>query len=157
HIKYVGNDYVAVEDINIKRDSSIGNRKYQVLPIDNVANSSGMKITDIAGIEARDAFYNSASASLSIKKAQNHKLLEDTVDEENFTVTRRNGHWIMRGRMRYSDERALDYYFDFNINIIPATKLVSYDELSISWNIIKDQIPTAIDAYTSPTSDIIIV
>src|SRR5699024_8214926 len=40
---------------------------------------------------------------------------------------------------------------------IPPTKLVSYDELSISWNIIKDQIPTAIDAYTSPNSDIIIV
>lgn len=157
HIEYVGNDYIAVEDINIGKDSSIVSRQYKVLPIDGVQNKNGIKISDIAGQDGRDALLSSAQSSIEIKNIKDTEILDDELDEENFTIARRNGHWIMRGRISYGDEYDEADYLDFNINIIPPTELVNYDELCISWNAIKAKLPSAIDAYTSPNEDMLIV
>lgn len=157
HIKYVGNDYIAVENINIGGDASILDRRYQVLPIDNVQNSSGIKISDIVGKSGREAFLRSAQSSLEIKDIRDVKILADEKDEENFTVARHNGHWIMKGRVSYSDEYDKVEYLDFNINIIPPAELVNYDELCLSWNAIKTKLPSAVDAYASPNEDMLII
>lgn len=157
HIEYVGNDYIAVEDINIDKDASILDRRYKVLPIDNVQNTNGIKISDIAGQAGREALLSSAQSSIEIKDIKGAKILDDELDEENFTVARRNGHWIMRGRLSYNDEHDMVDFLDFNINIIPPTELVNYDELCISWNAIKAKLPSAVDAYTSPNEDMLIV
>lgn len=156
HIRYVGNDYIAVEVISMTDNSSHINRVYQVLPIDNIQNSRGIKISDISGEEGRNAFFNSIQSSLEVKNMRQIDVLDNEPSEENFTVARRNGHWIMRGRIRYKDTNNINEYLDFNINIIPPTKLVNYDELCISWNSIKAKLPSAIDAYTSPNKDILI-
>ncbi len=77
-------------------------------------------------------------------------------DEEDFGLGRRNGHWIMKGRLNYGeDEKQISG--DFNIKAIPPVELVHYDELSIPWNAIKMRIPEVIDVFTSPNEDIAII
>ena len=46
---------------------------------------------------------------------------------------------------------------DFQIKNTPPKELIQYDELVIPWNIIKSKIPEAIDAFTSPNEDIVII
>lgn len=149
HIRYVGNDYIAVENISMDDELNSIGRQYQVLPIDNIQNNKGIKISDIAGEMGKDALLNSAKSSLELNDMQ---VSDIKVDEEDFTVVRRNGHWIMRGRLAYQAHE----YLDFNIDIIPPNKLVNYDELCIPWNAIKAKLPTAIDAYTSPNEDLLL-
>ena len=46
---------------------------------------------------------------------------------------------------------------DYDINLIPPARLVFYDMLSIPWTVIKDKVPGASDAFTSPNGDYAIV
>jgi predicted DNA-binding antitoxin AbrB/MazE fold protein len=46
---------------------------------------------------------------------------------------------------------------DFNINLMPSSKIILYDTLFIPWTAIKDKVPEAIDAYTSPSKDIALI
>ena len=46
---------------------------------------------------------------------------------------------------------------DFNIGLMPEGKLLNYDKLHVTWDEIKERIPMALDAYTSPAEDILIV
>ncbi|MGI6733043.1 MAG: hypothetical protein ACOX4J_02535 [Anaerovoracaceae bacterium] len=48
-------------------------------------------------------------------------------------------------------------YTDFDIKIVPSVSLVSYDTLVLSWPKIKDRVPDALDAFTSPNKDIALV
>ncbi|HEY8362067.1 MAG TPA: hypothetical protein VIK77_04210 [Tissierellaceae bacterium] len=145
NILYVGNDYISVEEINLNNNI----RKLKTYPIDYLDNGKAVKISDILGNEGIKTFEDGAR---SIMKSDPNMFL----DEENFGLFRRNGYWIMKGRINYtSNEDQL--YKDFNIKVIPPKDLVNYDELLISWNKIKSKIPEAIDAFTSPNEDILIV
>ena len=66
------------------------------------------------------------------------------------------GHWFFKGRINYLIDDEF-HYADYSINIIPPSKLVIYDDLKISWTYIKDKVPEAIDAFTSPLGDIAVV
>ena len=78
------------------------------------------------------------------------------LNEESFGLVRRNGYWIMKGRINYELEEK-ELYKDYNIKTIPPKELVNYDELFIPWSKIKAKVPNAIDAFTSPNKDIIII
>ncbi|HZK33299.1 MAG TPA: hypothetical protein VFC60_02255, partial [Tissierellaceae bacterium] len=91
------------------------------------------------------------SAKETIKTDANHIL-----EEESFGLNRRNGYWVMMGRINYKNENQ-EFFKDFQVKTAPPKEIVHYDELVIPWNIIKARIPEAIDAFTSPNEDIIIV
>ncbi|PRR78072.1 hypothetical protein CLLI_19920 [Clostridium liquoris] len=156
-ILFIGNDYVATE---YKKASSFsddeGKSILQVLPIDNVGDMKGIKISDVAGERGRAALKNSAEAFLASQDKDIAKRLEKSPREESFTLIRRNGHWIMSGRLNSNSAEDVAYG-DFNINIVPPTKLLNYDDFHISWNDIKGTVPDAVDAYTSPNKDIAII
>lgn len=156
-ILFIGNDYVATE---YKKASSFSDHEgqsiLQVLPIDNVGHGKGIKISDIAGEHGKIALKNSAEAFLSTQDKDFGKRLEKEPREESFTMVRRNGHWIMRGRL--NSISAEDFaYGDFTINMVPPAKMLNYDDFYISWNDIKGRVPDAVDAYTSPNKDIAII
>src|SRR5699024_10294721 len=73
-----------------------------------------------------------------------------------FGFERRNGYWVMKGRINYKNENE-EFFKDFQIKTTPPKELIQYDELVIPWNIIKSKIPEAIDAFTSPNEDIVII
>ncbi len=158
-VLYVGNDYISVEyeeDIQDEGDKSTYKENIiKLLPLDNIQSDKAVKITDIAGITAKEMLDESISGHLMTNYPNTNKPLNITPDEESFTLRRRNGHWIMRGRLNLQAYGGND--IDYNIKIVPPPTLVSYDELSISWNAIKLQVAETIDAYTSPDNNMAIL
>ncbi|MDR3585902.1 MAG: hypothetical protein P4L59_11355 [Desulfosporosinus sp.] len=149
-IDYVGNDYVAVENV------ADGTNHLQVLPVDKISAPEGIKLSDLLGNSGLTAF-NSArtQASLALYN-QGITVLDDAGFEQNFGLTRKNGHWYLRGRINYQ-EGTTPNYRDFNVNSIPPAKLIFYDTLCLSWQNIKDRVPEAVDAFSSPNRDIALV
>ncbi len=155
-IKFVGNDYIATEFIKTDHNYVNNFNMFQMLPVDNIENSKGIKISEITGEGSKEIFINSAKSALSSQNKELLNRLDKDVKEENFTMVRRNGHWIMLGKINpilKEDDASLD----FNINILPPKKLINYDELCVSWNTIKSKIPEATDAYTSPNEKIALI
>lgn len=145
NILYIGNEYVSTEAIDLSNNK----RRLQVYPIDYLEEEKAIKVSDIIGEEGLRVFKESAQ---SIIKTNSNILL----DEESFGLARRNGYWIMKGRINYQSNDE-ELYRDYNIKTIPPKELVNYDELAIPWNVIKSKVPEAIDAYASPNEDIIII
>jgi len=83
-------------------------------------------------------------------------MIDLTPDEESFSLSRRNGHWIFKGRVNFLDNGNYSYK-DFNIRAIPPKEVVHFDQLSVPWNAIKAKVPEAVDAFTSPNEDIILI
>ncbi|MGC7870515.1 hypothetical protein ACPUYX_03165 [Desulfosporosinus sp. SYSU MS00001] len=149
-IDYVGNDYVAIENkVN-------GVNQLQVLLVDKISAQEGVKISDLLE-NGGSVVYNNAGDQ-AIQSLRNKGILATDNDEseENFGLTRKNGHWYLQGRINYQDENT-PRYLDYNVNLIPPAKMVSYDTLCLSWQNIKDRVPDAMDAFTSPNRDIAII
>ena len=144
-INYVGNDYLSVELTDVTKNK----KKLQVYPIDYLKDEIAIKISELVGNTGLDTFIEDARNSMKIDN-------QAFINEESFGLSRRNGYWIMKGRINYLDKEE-ELYKDFNLKIIPPKELVNYDELLIPWNKIKSQIPEAMDAFTSPNGDIILI
>lgn len=145
NILYIGNDYVSIEEINLETKK----KKLRVYPIDYLEENRATKISNLIGEEGLNMFYQSAK---DVIKTDANQILE----EESFGLQRKNGYWIMMGRVNYKNENQ-EFFRDFQVKTVPPKELVYYDELTIPWNIIKSRIPEATDAFTSPNEDIIII
>lgn len=141
HILYVGNDYVSVEEIN----PATNRKKLRVYPIDYLEEGNPTMISNLINVED---FYESARVNL--------KLEDNNLDEKNFGIDRKNAHWMLKGRLNYTDNQK-ELYKDFNIKSIPPKEIVQYDELIVSWSLIKSRFPQAVNAFTSPNEDIILI
>ncbi|WP_426349671.1 hypothetical protein ACPWSR_18345 [Alloiococcus sp. CFN-8] len=161
NINFVGIDYMTIEVLE-EHSSGLYSKKLKALHIDNINKSEGaklegVKLSDIIGKVGKTTIEQSAQATLNTINSDDRDKFESSPREDSFSVTRRNGHWIMIGRLNSLIEGYEDKYLDFNINILPTSKLVGEDRLFLSWNKVKEQLPKAIDIYTSPNQDIAIV
>lgn len=142
HILYVGNDYASVEEIN----PATNRKNLRVYPIDYLGEDNPTMISDL--IDADD-FYGSAKANLKLEE-------ESKLEEKSFGIERKNGHWMLKGRLNYNDDNE-ELYKDFSIKSIPPKEIVQYDELILPWSLIKSRFPKAIDAFVSPNEDLILI
>lgn len=141
HISFVGNDYIFLEY----------NNGVRALPIDSLTSKKGLKISDILGEAGKENMETSFNAMV----ANNDQLkLSSKPNEQNFILVRKNGHWIMQGRIY---DRNSDNYWSYDMNLTPPTNMLSYDELSISWNKVLEKIPDAVDIFTSPNNQLALV
>ncbi len=156
-ILYVGNDYISIKKIGSGkyREGEKGweQNKLVVLPVDNISNREGIKISDVMGPEG----------SMIVERAIDTLTegyipggLDRWTHEQSFALFRKTGHWFVKGRIDI-EEGDSSRYFDYNINLIPPQELVAYDILHLSWTEIKDKIPEALDAFTSPNNDIAVI
>lgn len=159
-ILYAGNDYVSVESSGSgkfkNRPGTWQENRLQTLPIDNLSNSEGIKISDIAGENGTLALESALSNLLSDSNIRRIKEIGGTNNEESFALFRKTGHWFIKGRISFYQEDGVPY-LDYNINLIPPSGLVAYDVLHLPWTRIKDRVPQATDAYTSPGRDMAII
>lgn len=151
-IRYVGNDYVSIESTDTDNAESV----LQVLPIDSLPGIKPVKITDLAG----------EAGLAAMKEGRNKVIKELGLDEgsiagalgqdDAFGLERKMGHWFFKGRINYQlgDRQNTA---DYSINVLPPKELIFFDELSVPWTAVKDQIPEAVDAFTSPNKDIALV
>ncbi|GAA0744890.1 hypothetical protein [Clostridium oceanicum] len=155
-ILFIGNEYICTENneyFDGKPNGKLHNLK--VLPIDNVYNDTGIKISDIDNENGDKNFLSSAQRYLSSANKDDIKNLEEYPNERNFFLARTNAHWILQGRLHNVKE--IDKYKDFNIAMNVPKELVNYDKLNVSWNSIKSKVPDAEDAYTSPNQELAVI
>lgn len=149
-IDYVSNDYVTVA-----RNIS-GMDKLQVLPVDQISSPLGIKAVDLLGETGAVAYRHGRQQGLQILHSQGITMIDKDASEDNFGLTRRNGHWHLQGRINYhhNDTPAT---LEFNINFIPPESPKFYNTLYLSWQSIRDRVPNATDAFTSPNKDIAVI
>lgn len=145
NILFIGNDYISVEKINMDLNKK---RTLEVYALDNIEDEKPIKLSDIIGPEGKQIFEEGAENILSLESA--------TLNESNLALDRKNGYWVFKGRVNYKQNEE-ELYKDFNIKAIPPVEMVSFDEMAIPWNMLKSQIPQAIDVYSSPNEEFIIV
>ncbi len=146
NILFVGNDYIAVENIDLNRNDR---RTLQIYTIDNLKDKKPIKLSDLIGNDGKDLFQEAASSSLSLNK-------DILANEENVSLYRRNGYWTLKGRVNFKENNE-ELYKDFNIKAIPPKEMVSYDELSLPWDAIRLTVPDVVDVFSSPNSDFLVV
>jgi len=71
-------------------------------------------------------------------------------------MVRKNGHWVLTARLNSAKEPAKDYA-DIAVSLIPPAKLITYDELQVSWSRIKEMVPEAKDVISAPGNAFVIV
>ncbi|KLU61309.1 hypothetical protein CEB3_c22490 [Peptococcaceae bacterium CEB3] len=159
-IDYVGNDYVAVENNGQGTRTNGGGtwtkQDLQVLPVDKISSSVGIKLSDVAG--RRGAAVFSAARAQASRLLSREGFSDQDADpfDQNFGLIRRNGHWYFQGRINYQGQ-GKPAHMDFNVNLIPPAKLIFYDTLYLSWQNVKDRVPDAVDAFTSPNRNLALV
>lgn len=146
NILFMGNDYISIENIDLDRNFR---RTLQVYAIDNLEEKKPIKLTDLIGANGNSIFTDGARSVLSLDS-------EIIINEENVGLARRNGYWIMKGRINYKQNEE-ELFKDFNIKAIPPKEMVSYDEQAIPWDAIRLNIPDLVDVFSSPNNEFIVV
>jgi hypothetical protein len=146
-ILFVGNYYIGIEN----------NWKLNVLSIDNLSEKKGVIFSDIVNGSSYNSIKKYSEAFISTLDSSNAKNIISETNEENFTLKRRNGHWIMKSRLYYKEPVQDKKYQDFDLNLMIPSKLIHYDEMNVPWNEIKSKLPWITDAYMSPNRDIAIL
>lgn len=162
-INFVGNDYVCYErDSKSSVSSSLdlrGSQSLEVVALDTIYTRSEIPIdiSKLLGEEGKRSLNAGAKSYLNTIPETNKKLLGNTPATTNFGVFRKNGKWLLRGRLNYLNLSKKNDYEEFNIPIVAPSNLVNYDSLFPSWEVIKQKVPSAVDGYTSPNKDIVVV
>ncbi len=149
-IDYVGNDYVAIEN------NTGGITRLQVLPVDKLSSPIGIKVSDLLGPAGLKAYQGAREQAVQTLYSQGTTLVNADINEDNYGLIRKNGHWHLQGRVNYYGNSAPGT-MEFNIKFLPPANLVFYDALYPGWQSIKDRVPNALDAFTSPNKDIVVV
>lgn len=145
---------VEFSEINFVSDDYIGIRldnkeEFKVLPLDNIKNKEGVKLSEVLGVGYLNAFKNAFNSHLSVLEQENKDEFNSaSVAETNYTMIRTNGHWIIKGRVN-AKENPKDY-FDFYINKSRQDKIIKFDDLYIPWNKAKEKNPRVRDIVNSP-------
>ncbi|HHY27441.1 MAG TPA: hypothetical protein GX523_12000 [Desulfitobacterium dehalogenans] len=149
-IHYIGNDFVAIE----KRTSGVN--QLQMLPVDKLSSSTEIKVSDLLGDKGFNAYLSAREQAVAALREKGMTSINQDEPGENFGLLRKNGHWSLVGRINYQNGGAFEET-DFELKLIPPANLIFYDTLVLSWYKIKDRVPDALDAFTSPNKDIALV
>ena len=145
NILYVGNNYISTEIID--KDNK-NKRTMQIQTIDNLKNDNPINLEDLID-GGKDIFLEGAQSLLNIDKT----IL---LDESNIGFVRKNGYWMLNGRVNY-EKNEEELYKDFIIKAVPPEEMVGHDNHFILWDELKGKFPNMIDMYSSPNEDIIII
>jgi len=154
-IKFLGSDYVSIDTMS-SVNSNVSKRDYsgnqlKILPMDNLLGDS-IKLTSIFGGGVQNSILPGSllNSPESIQNESRKKV------DTNWGVIRRSGRWILRGRME-TKVNSESSFIDFDISYATPKSLTTYDDLFPSFNVIKMRVPSAVDAYSSPNRDFVVV
>lgn len=158
-INFIGNDYASVEYTGagtLQNGKKWSENRLATLLVDKISTDENVKLSDISGENGTLAVESAAAEMLSASNIKKLKKYNISDLERNFSLYRKTGHWFIKGRFDMLMDEAVPYT-DFNINLIPPSTVVAYDELQVSWAYVKSRFPDAIDVFTSPNRDIAII
>ena len=155
-IRYIGNDYLSIEEtvkqIPISGGGAREESRLYTVAVDGLPGLRAVTISDLAGDGAVRAMEQGKINLLQ------QLGLEQTgpVDEENFSLARKMGYWIFNGRLSYPKDGVF-VTADYNVDVIAPSHVVFYNKLNIPWPRVKNYIPGAVDIFTSPDRDLALV
>lgn len=153
-INFIGNDYIALQ--SYEGENFINEYpNYKIVPIDNINTNSGLRIEEIFNKDIKDLYDNDfkkAYENINDEEKNNYK---NTVDYTNLTMARNDGKWILKGKIKSTDENKSGK--DFKISTEPSKKIINFNSLLVPWKILKGEIPFLSDAYTSPNGEMAII
>lgn len=155
NITYVGSDYISLEYGVRGKDNKLNLNNLKIVPL-STPDQGRIKVSEIFGDKSKDTLVNSAKSFLKAFD-QEDNIQKASPSEENIGMFRKNGHWILKGRLNYDNAGGASVFRDFSISLIPDKKVVNYDNLTVSWSDVKSAVPEALDVFESPNSDFIIV
>ncbi|MFT5875676.1 MAG: hypothetical protein ACI8WT_004671, partial [Clostridium sp.] len=167
---YVGNNYACVKDYYY----DTGGGTYQ-------SARNDIKLYDLESLVSLDGRENNMALADLLDKNEKAKLQEypkkynkvissegmikseQIVDIKNLLLSRKDGKWqvliplyqVSQHNGNGSNGRLIKEYINTDIKL-PKT-ITSYDDLCISWDRIKQEIPQAKDAVSSPNNDVLAV
>lgn len=165
-ILFLEDDYISVESMTgsfNKGNSFYLNNTLKIQPIDtlNSEKDYSISISKLLGQQGLKSLKQGAATYINSLDFNKRKKINPDPDDKSFAVIRKNGKWILKGRLQYFygiyDKVSFKDYEDFDIPIIPPKELIGYDLLFPNWNIIKRKVPNALDAYTSPNKNFVVV
>jgi len=159
-VLYAGNDYVSIEVVGRGQYKDMTGywqeNLLQTLPIDDLSLREGIKISDVMGENGRLAVETAVANLFSATNVKRSSDINGEYQEQSFALFRKTGYWFIKGRVNFKQKDDISFT-DLNLNLIPSKELVAYDVLHLSWTHIKDRIPRAIDAFTSPNRDMAVI
>lgn len=127
---------------------------YNMKELDNLSGEP-LKITDLAGATGLKILSETTSkeaAGLGIDP----KEIDVQEEVENIGIVRENGKWVFATYLHYEKEGSVKTK-KVNLNIVPNNDIDMDSEKNFSWAKIKNMVPDAIDAVSSPKEDLIVI
>jgi hypothetical protein len=124
---------------------------------DNITNPEPNLIEVGAALGANAAKQFTAAGEGFYKKLPTDKqeVFEKSPSPTNWALIRRNGQWVLRGRLGYAFEAVRNACcIDFDAGLNPQS-LIGHDKLAIPWASLKAKYPNIIDAFSSPKNDLL--
>jgi hypothetical protein len=127
--------------------------------IDTVAKPAGTAGSSLT-LAIADALPDAAKVFKTTGEAF-HKTLSEpdrvvtTPNETDWAIVRRQGRWVLRGRLNYANEAVRGSFEDFSVPYTLPRAMVGPDTLRVPWNTVKTRIPAALDAFSSPNGDVL--
>ncbi|MEK6264876.1 MAG: hypothetical protein N2B06_08940 [Clostridium sp.] len=167
---YVGNNYASIMTNYYDTGGGTYNSSYDDFKIYEIGN-----LSDLDGLDNPEPLFNLLDKSEQLKlKGYSQKYdknisldgyikVDQVIDSENLQLFRSEGKWqvsiplfrVYRHNGNGSNGKTVKEYINTDIKL--PTKITSYDSLCIEWDEIKQKIPQAKDAVSSPNDDMLAV
>ncbi|MDO5713436.1 MAG: hypothetical protein Q4Q07_03285 [Tissierellia bacterium] len=143
-INFLSSEYINLENIDIQR----GNKQTLSLNYLNPLKSKiPLGLSDFVE-EGEKIFGDTARLNLPTD-------VTGSIDEHNIGLVRERGHWNLIGRVNFEHKDKM-IHKDFNVNTIIPKDMVKYDDLFVPMSQVKELLPNARDAFTSPNNRFLI-
>lgn len=160
-LSWVGTDYVALLH---DYESTCGNgparsgveeftARLEDLSNKDVDYPTHLKLSDVTGLGAEKAMQFGAEV-VNVRKPAHDEAESLEAHEDLWIVSRTKGHYRLSGTTPQIHGHSGDSY---DIPLDPPKSLVGTDELAVGWDVILDKQPDALDAYTSPSGDLLVI
>jgi len=162
-INFISNDYISL-DVKGEGNNKEEAQPYQysllnTIPIDTIYSGEDRAITisEAIGDKGVDALKVAIQGSAKNKESNKNFQLKDAEQFNSFGLVRKNGKWVMKGRVNFSNDNLSYNYGDFEIPILMPESLLKYDSIFAPWSQVKQSIPQAKDIFSSPNKNMSIV
>lgn len=145
NVLYIGNNYISTEIIDLENKNK---KSIEIQTVDNLKSDNSINLEDIID-NGKELFLEGAQGLLNV---------DETVllDESNIGIVRKNGYWMLKGRVNY-EKNEEEIYKDFIVKAVPPEEIIGHDSHFVLWDEMKRKFPNIIDMYSSPNEDIIII
>ncbi len=153
NITYINDTYISVDTTNYQ---DYVYTWYNTFTFDTLQSKIPLDIALIAGEGGKKEILDKGNAEATLLRNNNANLIVRIPETTEWGVVRRNGRWIFRSVVRAIDNDTM-VRKGYDLHILTNTKVFNHNELSISWKTIKERHPSAIDAMTAPSQDLVII